>query len=142
MSGTTFYNNSHSVFSLHYHLILVVKYRRNVIDARISERLKELFTHVGEPHHITIEEWNHDRDHIHVLFRCSPETYFPDFLRSYKSASSRIIKHEFPDIRNSLWKEMFWSPSYYLLTTGGVTIQTIMQYIQSQGKPHNHGGKP
>ena len=36
-------NNTHSVFSLHYHLILVVKYRRKVIDDTISQRLKEIF---------------------------------------------------------------------------------------------------
>ena len=30
--------NQHSVYLLYYHLIMVVKYRRNVIDDQISER--------------------------------------------------------------------------------------------------------
>ncbi|MBR1813485.1 MAG: transposase, partial [Lachnospiraceae bacterium] len=42
------YTNHHSVFSLHYHLILVVKYRRKVINDRISCRLREMFASVGE----------------------------------------------------------------------------------------------
>jgi REP element-mobilizing transposase RayT len=29
------------------------------------------------------------------------------FINAYKSASSRIIKKEFPEIRKQLWKEYF-----------------------------------
>lgn len=35
-------NNAHSVFLLHYHLVLVVKYRRQVFDDAISGRAKEI----------------------------------------------------------------------------------------------------
>ena len=35
--------NNHSVFMLHYHLIMCVKYRNKVIDDIISNRLKEIF---------------------------------------------------------------------------------------------------
>jgi putative transposase len=31
---------------------------------------------------------------------------------------------------------MFWSKSFCLLTTGGVTVDIIKQYIQSQGQKH------
>ncbi len=49
-------NNNHSVFALHYHLILVVKYRRKVIDDIISARLREMFEYIGHDYKITIEE--------------------------------------------------------------------------------------
>ena len=35
--------NQHSVYLLYYHLIMVVKYRRKVIDDEISEQAKELY---------------------------------------------------------------------------------------------------
>ena len=70
---------------------------------------------------------------VHVLFRGHPNTEISKFINAYKSASSRIIKKEFPHIRKSLWKEMFWSQSYCLITTGGATVDVIKQYIQSQG---------
>ncbi len=40
-------NNNHSVFLMYYHLILVIKYRRNAIDDRISVRLKEIFDYIS-----------------------------------------------------------------------------------------------
>ena len=132
--------NNHSVFLLHYHLIMCVKYRNKVIDDEISIRLKEIFVRIAPTYNITLEEWNHDVDHVHILFRGQPNTEISKFINAYKSASSRIIKKEFPVIRKSLWKEMFWSQSFCLLTTGGATVDIIRQYIQSQGKKDGKQG--
>ena len=35
--------NQHSVYMLYYHLILVVKYRRKVIDDAVSDRARQIF---------------------------------------------------------------------------------------------------
>ncbi|MEG1135031.1 MAG: IS200/IS605 family transposase [Cellulosilyticaceae bacterium] len=86
-------SNNHSVFSLNYHLVLVIKYRKQVLNDHISK-----------------------------------------FINSYKSASSRLIKKEFPSIKQKLWKEYFWSRSYCLITTGGATIDVVRKYIENQGK--------
>ena len=94
--------NSHSVYNLNYHLVLVVKYRRTVINNEISNRLKDIFDYVGKTHGITITEWNSDIDHIHCLFKTKPDTNLSKFLNSYKSMSSRLIKKEYPIIRKSL----------------------------------------
>ena len=136
-----FDNNNHSVFALHYHLILVVKYRRKVINDSISNRLKEIFEYIAPNYNITVEEWNHDQDHVHVLFKGHPNTELTKFINAYKSASSRLIKKEYPEIQKSLWKEMFWSRSFCLLTTGGVTSETIKQYIETQGEGDRRFGK-
>ena len=128
-----FDTNNHSVFLLQYHLIMCIKYRNKVIDDTISGRLKQIFEHIAPNYNITLEEWNHDSDHVHVLFRGQPNTEISKFINAYKSASSRLVKKEFPQIRKFLWKEMFWSQSYCLISTGGATVDSIRQYIQSQG---------
>lgn len=127
-------NNNHSVFKLYYHLILVVKYRRQVIDDNINARLKEIFEYIGKFYGISLIEENHDKDHIHILFKAQPKTNISKFLNAYKSASSRLIKKEFPQIRQKLWKEYFWSKSFCLLSSGGAPIELLKQYIESQGE--------
>ena len=82
-------NNNHSVFLMHYHLILVVKYRRKVVNDEISARLREIFENIANNYNITVEEWNHDEDHVHILFRGHPNTALSKFINAYKSASSR-----------------------------------------------------
>ena len=126
--------NNHSVFSIHFHLILVVKYRKKVIDERISERLKEIFEYIQDNYNIVLEEWNHDIDHVHVLFRSEPNSNISKFINAYKSASSRLIKKEYPFIRSRLYKEAFWSQSFCLISTGEANIETIKKYIESQGE--------
>lgn len=126
-------NNNHSVFSLNYHLVLVVKYRRKVIDDDISARLREIFEYIQPTYKITLQEWNHDLDHIHALFFSHPKSELTKFLNAYKSASSRLIKKEYPQIREKLWKEYFWSRSFFLISTGGAPIEAIRKYIESQG---------
>ena len=125
--------NSHSVFLLNYHLVLVVKYRRKIFDDQISERAKEIFEYIAPTYKIQVVEWNHDEDHIHVMFEAQPKTEISKFLNAYKSASSRLLKKEFPEIRTKLWEEMFWSQSFCLLTTGGAPIEVLKKYIQGQG---------
>jgi len=127
-------SNNHSVFLLHYHLVLVVKYRRRVFDSEISDFAKNMFAEIGSKYNISLVEWNHDKDHIHILFKAHPNSELSKFINAYKSASSRLIKRDFPHIRKKLWKEMFWSRSFCLLTTGGAPIDTIKKYIENQGQ--------
>ncbi|MDE4543018.1 IS200/IS605 family transposase [Thermoanaerobacterium sp. R66] len=127
-------NNNHSVFLLYYHLIMVVKYRRKVIDDNISNKLKEIFENISSNYNISLQEWNHDKDHVHILFKAEPNSEISKFINAYKSASSRLIKKEYPQIKQKLWKEYFWSRSYCLLTTGSAPIEVIKQYIESQGE--------
>lgn len=127
-------NNNHSVFLMYYHLVFVVKYRRQVIDDAISDRLKEIFEYISPNYNITLQEWNHDSDHIHILFKGQPNTELSKFINAYKSASSRLVKKEYPQICQKLWKEAFWSKSFCLLTTGGAPIEVIKNYIEKQGE--------
>lgn len=66
--------------------------------------------------------------------RVHPNTEISKFINAYKSASSRLLKKEFPQIRQKLWKEHFWSQSFCLITTGGAPIEVIKKYIESQGQ--------
>lgn len=127
-------SNAHSVFSLHYHLILVIKYRRQVFEDNISDRAREIFEYIAPKYNITLEEWKYEKDHVHILFQAHPNTEISKFINAYKSASSRLLKKEFPQIRQKLWKEYFWSQSFCLLATGDAPMEIIKNYIESQGQ--------
>ena len=127
-------SNAHSVFLLYYHLILVIKYRKKVLNDPISNRAREIFEHIAPNYHITLEEWNHDQDHVHIMFRAHLKSELSKFINAYKSASSRLIKKEYPEVRQKLWKETFWSQSFCLLSAGGAPIEVIRQYIETQGE--------
>ena len=127
-------NNNHSVFAMHYHLVLCVKYRRKVFDDTISEYARSIFERLAPDYNITLLEWNHDVDHVHIMFKAQPNSELSKFINAYKSASSRLIKRDYPQIREKLWEEYFWSQSFCLLTTGGAPMEVIRKYIETQGE--------
>ena len=127
-------SNNHSVFSLNYHLLMVTKYRRPVFDDALSAYAKSVFERMCPAYGITLEEWNHDSDHVHCLFRAKTNTPLAKFVNAYKSASSRDLKRDFPEVNERIWNGRVWSRSYCLLSCGGAPIETIRAYIESQGK--------
>ena len=123
-------------------MILVVKYRKKIFDKKISEFAKELFINIAKNYNVTFLEWNHDIDHVHILFKTVPSCNLSQFISSYKSASSRIIKQNYPEVKKKLWKEYFWSHSYCLVTTGGAPLDVVKKYIENQGDNYErHGSK-
>ena len=107
-----------------------------MIDDEVFDFAKATFERIAESYPITLIEWNHDKDHVHIMFKAQPKTELTKFINAYKSASSRLIKRDFPRVKQFLWKEMFWSKSFCLLTTGGAPIDLIKRYIQNQENNH------
>jgi putative transposase len=98
-NGKKLDSNNHSVFLIYYHFVLVIKYRQKVLDDRICNRGREIFEYIAPNYPIPLQEWNHDQDHIHLLFKAHPNSALAKFINAYKSASSRLLKKEFPYIR-------------------------------------------
>lgn len=126
-------NNYHSVYKINYYILFCVKYRRKVITDKISKRLKNIFLKICSKYKISLIEQERDIVHIHLLISVAPVTELSKFINAYKSASSRLVKKEFPAIKSELWKEYFWSRSFLVLSKGGANLETIKKYIQGQG---------
>lgn len=125
-------NNYYSVFNINYRMIFCIKYRKKVINDEISNRLKEIFEKICPKYNIVLKEWEHDIDHIRMLINAKPNTELSKFVNTYKSASSRLIKKDFPEIREKLWKEYFWSRSYLVMSVGDAPLEVMNKYIQEQ----------
>lgn len=131
-----FDKNNHSVYSLNYHLVQCIKYRRKVLDfPEIIDELKLRTNNIAKSYDIDILCVETDLDHVHILFKCKPKTDLPKFVNNWKSATSKALRNKFYNqIKNKLWKDLFWSNSYCLITTGQTTLEQVKQYVENQGK--------
>lgn len=129
----TFDKSSHSVYTLNYHFIACVKYRRKVFtnDVIINE-LKERTKNIAKGFDITIINQECDKDHTHILFSAKPSSNLVKFINSLKGATAKAIRHRFPEVKKYLWKDVFWSSSYCLITTGQVTLDQLKKYVEEQ----------
>ena len=130
-----FDKSAHAVYTLNYHLIQCVKYRRQVlIDERIVNNLKERTRKIAELYGIQIINQECDKDHTHILFAATPQTELVKFINNLKGATSKAIQHQYPEVKKMLWKGVFWSPSYCLITTGQTTLSQLKKYVDGQGE--------
>src|SRR4051812_9941624 len=95
-------------------------------------RLLEIAIYIGTNHNVEIKEMNGESDHVHFLLRTKPNCDLSKYINAMKSASSRLLKKEFPDVKKKLWKDAFWSQSYCLLSVGGAPIAVLKKYIENQ----------
>ena len=127
--------SAHAVFSLHYHLVLVVKYRRKVfISEEMIDELKRRTRSIAERFGAVVLGQGTDLDRTHILFTARPSTNLTKLINALKGATSRVIWNRFPEVRRRLWRNQFWSGSYCLITRGEVTLDVLKQYVGNQGK--------
>ena len=126
--------SGNAVYSLTYHLIIVVKYRKKVfVSDRITERCKEIVTKLISDSGNEVKNIECGVDHIHILMSTKPSTDITKLVNVVKGVSARKLRKEFAeDLKNQLWGDSFWSPSYYLATTGNVSLDTLINYVNNQ----------
>lgn len=123
----------YSVYSIQFHLVMCVKYRKEVLEGDLDVRLKALILDISKRMQVRIIQQESNVDHIHVLFVARPSLTPSKFINTLKSVTSRRLRKEFPAvIKKHLWGGEFWSPSYFLASTGQVTLEAIKHYVETQ----------
>ena len=128
--------NGNCVFSLCYHLIIVVKYRRKVFEnMELVSEIKSIISKISESFDVEIIEQECGLDHVHILFRAKPTLNITNYVNLLKGNSSRNLRKKYTDfLKDKLWGDHFWSSSYFLATTGNVTIDILREYVENQRK--------
>ena len=113
-----------------YHLVFCPKYRRKVLTPPIDERLKVILAE-------QIERWGQELiemevmpDYVHLLVGCAPQLGIHRLVKLLKGYSSHALRAEFPALKRRL--PSLWTNSYFVSTVGGVTLETLKRYVESQ----------
>lgn len=127
-------SKNHSKYSLTYHIIFVVKYRKKLL-VRFGNYIKKQFLQISAVYNFEIDYMEVDKDHIHLLVRSEPKVSVLSIVRALKSISTRNIwKDYYSELRKEFWyRNMFWSRGYFVCSIGNVSYDTMVKYIKEQG---------
>lgn len=129
---------AHSVYSMTYHVVLVTKYRRPVMTEEMRAAAKERVAYLLKLYDGRVIEMKGEPDHLHILFSVPPAKAPAVVIATLKTQLSKFFKAEYPEqVKRYLWKDAFWSSSYFVSTTGGVSNETLEAYIRDQGTEHH-----
>jgi putative transposase len=101
-----------------YHLVWLPKYRKRVLEGSVERRLKELFFECAEVNGWKILELNIQKDHVHLIVQLKQKISVSKAVQRFKGGSSRVIREEFPELKEFLWGKNFWAEGYFAETVG------------------------
>ena len=129
---------SHCSYRIRYHMVFVLKYRKNLIDDDIFEVLKETLDGITKRYFLNFHAVGTDKNHLHILVHDSPKYAPSDIMRICKSITEKRIFKAFPRIKEFLWGGSFWGEGGHIDTVGdGYDVKAMKEYIKKQGVVEN-----
>ena len=128
-------SKNHSKFLIKYHIILVCKYRKQLLVGAFEYDMKKIMRHISEMSDFDIEVMETDKDHLHMMVRSDPKLSPLQIVRRLKQMSISAVWKKYRDfLRHNFYKEhTFWTDGYFVSSIGNVSQETIKKYIENQG---------
>ena len=129
-------HKSHNKSMLLYHLVISVKYRRNVLTDEVRTTLVNVCMDLQERYpDMTFIEIGTDENHVHMLIQTTPSYSISQTIRTIKSTTARMIFKLNPEVKQKLWGGEFWSDGYWIVTVSKHGSENIVkEYVKNQGK--------
>ena len=126
----TYQTTRSATYACEYHIIWCTKYTRSVLSFEIQERFKELVIESEEKHGFKVRALETMTDHIHLLISIPPTQAVGVMIGKLKAMTAKVLREEFPHLKSRL--PNLWTRSYFVASTGGVTLQVLKQYVENQ----------
>ena len=143
MNDKNFRTGRHVVYDLHAHIVLTPKYRRDVFTKEVHDIVERCAREICERNNVVVQEFNTDLDHAHLIVSYPPSINLSSLIGTIKGYSSRVMRKDYCDlIKDKLWGDHFWSPSYFVSSTGGAPLEKVRKYAENQGRDPRKPGNP
>ena len=124
---------SHCVFYHRYHIVWATKYRYKVLVGDVRLRAREIIRQACGELGVMIVKGVLAQDHVHMFLSVPPKYSISDVMRRLKGRSSRRLQQEFPALKKRYWGRHFWARGYFCTTSGNVTDELVLQYLEKHG---------
>lgn len=122
-------------YSLKVHIVLVTKYRKQLLKQHIAGDVKQKIFDLSKAHNWEILAIETDKDHIHFLLSYDTTKRVCNIVKIVKQETTYCLWSKYHNhLAKCYWKKkIFWSDGYFACSIGEVSQSTIQKYIESQG---------
>ena len=122
-------------YSLKVHIVLVTKYRKQLLKGSISDDVKQKIFDIANTRSYEIIAMETGKDHIHFLISYATTDRVCDIVKIVKQETTYYLWQKYGSfLSKQYWKKrIFWSDGYFACSIGEVSSATIQKYIESQG---------
>jgi len=121
------------VYNVHYHIVWCVKYRRKVLTPEIEATLQEVLKQIGMENGFSVDQCEvGEADHVHCFVSAPPKLSITFIVKHLKGVSGLRLYHQYPKLREKLWRGELWNGSYFVETIGSTSEENVRRYIDRQ----------
>jgi putative transposase len=122
----------HTVFEIHLHLVWITKYRRPVLTGDVGQRVRDLIREICGQEDVHIIRGHVSKDHVHLFVSIPPQVTISRLVQRLKGKTADKLFQEYPHLRKKFWGQHLWARGYFCCSSGNVTDEIIIQYIENQ----------
>ena len=100
----------------------------------IAERVRDLIREIFKSKDVEIIKGYVSRNHVHIFVSVPPHISVSQLVQSLKEKGSRKMLMEYKSLSRAFWGRHMWARGYFVASSGNVTDEVIMKYIEEQGK--------
>lgn len=131
--------SSHTVYDIKYHLVWVTKYRKEILSGELAKRVRDLVREICKSNDVEILKGHISKNHVHLFVSVPPHISVSKLMQYIKGKSSRKVMSEFKTISKMYWGRHFWARGYFVVSSGTITDEMIMEYIENQDLEDKEG---
>ena len=131
--------SSHTVYDIKYHIVWITKYRKPVLRGDVAERARDLIREICKARDVEIIRGHISREHVHIFVSVPPHISVSQLVQSIKGKTSRKMLMEYKGLSRKFWGRHMWARGYFVASSGNVTDEVIIKYIEEQGKEPSDG---
>ena len=124
---------SHTSYDCIYHIVLVPKYRKNILYKQNCKIVWKYLRTISERIWCEILEWNLQSDHIHIVMRIPPKFSVSKVVWEMKGKTAIMLFNTFWNKKKTLAQKSFWSRWYFVRSTW-VDKDIVLEYVRNQTK--------
>ena len=130
-----YYRHNRRKYSLKVHIVLVTKYRKQLLQGSIADDVKQKILDIANTRGYEIIAMETDKDHIHFLLSYDATDRVCDIVKIVKQETTYYLWQKYNLVLSKQYwkKKIFWSDGYFACSIGEVSSATIQKYIESQG---------
>ncbi len=126
--------SSHTVYDIKYHIVWITKYRKPILRSEIAERVRDLIRQICKAKDIEIIKGHVSVNHVHIFVSVPPHVSVSQLVQSLKGKTSRKMLMGYKSLSRVFWGRHMWARGYFVASSGNVTDEVIIKYIEDQGK--------
>ena len=128
-----YYRHNRQKYSLKVHIVLVTKYRKQLLQGSIADDVKQKILDIANTRGYEIIAMETDKDHIHFLLSYDATDRVCDIVKIVKQETTYYLWQKYSSVLSrQYWEKKICPYGYFACSIGEVSSATIQKYIESQ----------